>query len=63
MKEAAIVVCKLNGWEWPEELGEPPDWIIEKFKLSGKACYEYEKERYAELMNIAKSYTSAKRDF
>ncbi len=60
MKLAAIVVCKLNSWTWPEELGEAPDWVIEKFKREGRERYEYEKEAYSNLIETAKRYTTAK---
>jgi hypothetical protein len=48
----------LNGWEWPKAWGESPEWIKQKFSLSGRARYDHEKDRYAHLTSCLRSFTT-----
>ena len=41
--------CDLNCFRWPDAWGEPPQWIKDKFKLQGRACYELYKDDYHTL--------------
>ncbi len=51
MMRMAYWVCDLDGWKWPDDWGEPPGWIVEKFKRTGRDQYEFQKDRYHRICN------------
>lgn len=57
---AAHWACDLNGWEWPKQWGEQPDWITAKFAKHGRERYEHDKERYASLIGSVNAFTTRK---